>query len=60
MFKVITQIKAFDEGISHADTSAFTNAAYSIQGDNQVNIEYGTIIFKDLNMTIVPYSKSGN
>ena len=40
------------------DTSAFTNAAYSIQGDNQENIEYGAIIFKGLNMTIVPYSNS--
>ena len=40
------------------DTTAFKNIAYSSQGDSQLNIEYGAVIFKGLNMTTIPYSKS--
>ena len=42
------------------DITAFTNVAYSNQGGNQVNIEYGAFLFKGLNMTIVSYSTSVN
>ena len=40
------------------DTTAFKNIAYSSQGDSQLNIEYGAVIFKGLTMTIILYSNS--
>ena len=42
------------------DITAFTNVAYSNQGGSQVNIEWGAVIFRGLNMTTNPYSKSVN
>ena len=44
----------------YPDISAFKNIVYSNQGGNQVNIEYGAVIFRDLNMTTIAYSKSAN
>ena len=44
--------------LTQADTTAFKNITYSSQGDSQLNIEYGAVIFKGLTMTIIPYSKS--
>ena len=43
-----------------ADITAFTNVAYSIQGGSQMNMEWGAVIFRGLNMTTNPYSKSVN
>ena len=54
------QLVKADFDVRCPDFSAFTNAAHSIQGDNQANIENGAFIFKGLNLTIVPYSKSVN
>ena len=34
--------------------------AYSIQGGSQMNMEWGAVIFRGLNMTTNPYSKSVN
>ena len=51
-------IKTILTGVFLADITAFKNFAYSNQGGNQVNIEYGAVIFKGLTMTIIPHSKS--
>ena len=56
---VISVVYGFDFAFS-PDISAFKNFAHSNQGDNQVNIEYGLFVFRDLNMTIIAYSKSAN
>ena len=43
-----------------SDITAFTNVAYSNQGGSQMNMEWGAVIFRGLNMTTNPYSKSVN